>query len=89
MAIRANLKIARLDVSNTGLLCNFSIVTPGLALAGRRTCRGTRARRPGRYATSVFRFSSHAFVSHFLIFVKLEDHDIRTTILGMGRVVAI
>jgi hypothetical protein len=30
-----------------------------------------------------------ALIGHFLIFVKLEDHDIRTTILGMGRVVAI
>ena len=28
-------------------------------------------------------------IGHFLIFVKLEDHDIRAPILGMGHEVAI
>ena len=28
-------------------------------------------------------------ITHFLIIVKLEDHDIRVPILGMGREVAI
>jgi hypothetical protein len=30
-----------------------------------------------------------ALVGQFLIIVKLEDHDIRAPILGMGRVVAL
>ena len=30
-----------------------------------------------------------ALIGHFLVIVKLEDHDIRAPILGMGRVMAI
>ena len=30
-----------------------------------------------------------ALIGHFLIIAKLEDHDIRAPILGMGREVAI
>ena len=30
-----------------------------------------------------------ALVGHFLIVAKLEDHDVRVPILGMGREVAI
>ena len=41
------------------------------------------ARRPSRRATIL------TLVGQFLIFAKIEDHDIRAPILGMGREVAI
>ena len=44
---------------------------------------GFLARRPSRRATIL------TLIGHSLIIVKLEDHDIRVTILGMGREVAI
>ena len=33
--------------------------------------------------------STLTLIGHFLIIVKIEDHDIRVPILGMGREVAI
>ena len=44
---------------------------------------GFLARLPNRRCTHL------ALVGHFLIIEKLEDHDIRAPILGMGREVAI
>jgi hypothetical protein len=55
-------------------------------LTGRRGEAGdywVLARRPGRRGTIL------TLVGPSLIFVKLEDHDIRAPILGMGRDVAI
>ena len=44
---------------------------------------GSSHARPSRRVTIL------ALIGHFLIIVKLEDHDIRAPILGMGREVAI
>ena len=56
------------------------------ALAQRRLSSrslGFLARWPSRRGTIL------TLVGHFLIIAKLEDHDIRAPILGMGREVAI
>jgi hypothetical protein len=53
--------------------------------SGQKRSRSLRilACRPNRRGTIL------ALVGHFLIIVKLEDHDIRAPIFGMGREVAI
>ena len=67
------------------------MVSAKLSLPQSRPGYACRRARPLRFLTRwpSRRATLLALVSRSLIIVNVEDHDIRATILGMGRVVAI